>query len=790
MVIKSALSIPLYGTNTSHTMLFLRTLTLLSLCSTATVCHGASFLDYFRTGSSSGAPDLAAELHRELVTSPITDFVLVNTKTKRDILIMLDGMTVDTSDYGKELSIRVQTTFTTGFVKIDLDNGATRRVEGLYPYYLAGDYNGVVYTANSIAVLGLHTLTACPSDEAFFPVHDVHETTGKRRNLQQDPSCRTITFETIEDGVSATPPPVALPTTDVPPIDAGVYGVLTGDLMQWHALTLAFSGPPASETGMTIPGTYRPPSVFPDYRLDVVFTHPDGVTTYTVPGYYSGDGNTGNDQGVSGNVWKVHFVPPAIGAWKWVAHFSEGTNVAQNGGGNPAGFFDLATGNFAVARSNVTDPIDLRSKGRLLPSETSKFFTFAGNGEVFLKAGPDSPQNLFAYADFDGTPNYGNYSKTFATHEGDYNLGDPTFAGGMGTGLIGAINYLSSKGVNIISVTTLNLDGDDKNIFPFVTVGNQLQYDISKMEQWKVVMDYTQSKGLAIHLKLQDGASDNVLNKGELFEERKLYYREMMARFGHHLAIIWDLGEDLSAVRVADRSAYLRSVDPYGSPIVVRTTSSATPITTLFDIPTLNGVSLITPDVSAINSHTAAWLTAKPAGLAVSSDEQGSAATGVSPDFVDPTHDTVRKDVLWGNLLAGGTGVQYYFGTSLAESDLTLQDFRSRDALWDQSKYALDFFKNNQIPVTTMSSANTLVSSGSLCLAAADKTVVVVYAKTTLTAPTVQLTGTYSVAWYNPRSGGALLNGSVTTITNGGSLGKPPVATDVADWAILLKKTA
>jgi Domain of unknown function (DUF5060) len=773
-------------------MLFLRSLTLLSLCSAASLCHGASFMDYFRTGSASGAPDLASERNheRELVSSPITDFVLVNTKTKRDIMIMLDGMTLDIADYGTDLSIRVQTTFTTGFVKIDFDNGSMRRVEGLYPYYLAGDDNGVVYTANSISVLGQHTLTACPSDLPYFPVQDAHEPTGERRHLQDDPVCRTISFETINDGVSATPPPASAPTTDIPPIDAGVFGVLTGDLMQWHAITLAFSGPPASETGMTIPGTYRPPSVFPDYRLDVVFTHPDGVTTFTVPGYYAGDGNAANSQGVSGNVWKVHFVPPAVGAWTWVSHFSEGTNVAQNGGGNPAGFFDLKTGGFTVTSSNVTDPIDFRSKGRLLPSNSSQYFTFAGSGEVFLKAGPDSPQNLFAYQEFDGTPNLGNYSKTYAAHEGDYNLGDPTFAGGMGTGLIGAINYLSSKGVNIISVTTLNLDGDDENVFPFVTVDNQLQFDISKMEQWKVVLDYTERKGLAIHLKLQDGASDNVLNQGELYEERKLYYREMMARFGHHLAIIWDLGEDIPAARVADRSAYLRSVDPYGSPIVVRTSSSATPISALLDIATLDGVSLITADMSAINANTATWLTAKPAGLTVSSDEQGSAATGVAPDFVDPTHDTVRKDVLWGNLMAGGTGVQYYFGTSLAESDLTLQDFRSRDALWDQSKYALDFFKNNQIPVATMSSANALVSSGSLCLAAADKSVVVVYAKTTLTAPTVQLTGTYSVAWYNPRSGGALLNGSVTTITNGGSLGTPPVATDVSDWAILLKKTA
>jgi Domain of unknown function (DUF5060) len=773
----------------------LATVLLLALAPAASV--DGAFVDYFSfSGSSASAPQRVPESTsttasdhsgRDLATSPIKSFVLVNTKTKRDIMVMVDGMTVDTSDYGTELSIRVETTFTTGFVKIDFDHGLLKRVEGLVPYYLAGDENGVIYTANSLAVPGPHTMVACPSETAFFDPNDAQQGSGRRRKLQEDPTCLTISFDTVEDGIPPpTEPPVIVPTTDVVPPEAGIYGIVTGDLMQWHLLTLAFSGPPASETGMTIPGTYRPPSVFPDYLFEVTFTNSKGET-FTVPGYYSGDGDAANNQGVSGNVWKVHLSPPSVGTWTWVAKFAEGTNVAQNGGGNPGGFFDGAAGSFDISPSNITDPLDFRSKGRLYPDPDSNFFKFA-NGEYFIKAGPDSPQNLFAYSDFDGTPNFGNYSKAYVPHQADYNLGEPTFAGGKGTGLIGAINYLSSKGVNIISVTTLNLDGDDKNIFPFVRVDNQLQYDISKLGQWRVIFEYAETKGIAIRVKLQDGASDNVLNKGELFEERKLYYREIMARFGHNLAIIWDLGEDITVARIAERSAFLRLLDAYGSPIVVRTTSSSTAISALLDIPTVNGVSLITPDMSAINSDTAAWLKAGAGGLAVSSDEQGSAATGVAPDFVDKSHDTVRKDVLWGNLMAGGTGVQYYFGTSLAESDLTLEDFRSRDALWDQSKYALDFFKNNKIPVQNMASANSLVSSGSLCLASKDSSTIVVYAKTAITSPTVTVSGSYTVSWYNPRVGGALSNGSVSSISNPGSLGNPPTGADAGDWVILLKK--
>ena len=48
--------------------------------------------------------------------------------------------------------------------------------------------------------------------------------------------------------------------------------------------------------------------------------------------------------------------------------------------------------------------------------------------------------------------------------------------------------------------------------------------------------------------------------------------------------------------------------------------------------------------------------------------------------------------------LTGGAGVEYYFGYSYDHSDLTCQDLRSRDNMWTQSKYALDFFTNNGIP--------------------------------------------------------------------------------------------
>ena len=61
--------------------------------------------------------------------------------------------------------------------------------------------------------------------------------------------------------------------------------VISGELKRWHKLTLTLDGPYASETGGANP--------FLDHRMDVVFTN--GELTYTVPGYFAGDGDAANN---------------------------------------------------------------------------------------------------------------------------------------------------------------------------------------------------------------------------------------------------------------------------------------------------------------------------------------------------------------------------------------------------------------------------------------------------------------------------------------------------------------
>ena len=53
--------------------------------------------------------------------------------------------------------------------------------------------------------------------------------------------------------------------------------------------------------------------------------------------------------------------------------------------------------------------------------------------------------------------------------------------------------------------------------------------------------------------------------------------------------------------------------------------------------------------------------------------------------------------------MAGGAGNEWYFGYKHAHSDLTCEDWRSRDLWWDQCRIALAFFEKH-LPFWEMAS--------------------------------------------------------------------------------------
>jgi hypothetical protein len=140
--------------------------------------------------------------------------------------------------------------------------------------------------------------------------------------------------------------------------------------------------------------------------------------------------------------------------------------------------------------------------------------------------------------------------------------------------------------------------------------------------------------------------------------------------------------------------------------------------------------------------------------------------------------------------MAGGWGNEWYFGYQHAHSDLSLEDFRSRDRWWDYCRYALEFFKNYEIPFWEMSCTDELVSGPqNYCLCKPGQ-IYVVYLKRGAESK-LDLSngsGAFEVAWYNPREGGSLQRGSVRAIHGGSTcnLGNPPADAD-QDWVVLVR---
>ena len=457
-----------------------------------------------------------------------------------------------------------------------------------------------------------------------------------------------------------------------------------------------------------------------------------------------------------------------------------------------------------------------------------RYLQFAGTGKYFLKVGADAPETLLAYADFDNTVSYKAKKcpvKTWTPHVKDWKPGDPTWGDGKGKGLIGAVNYLSGKGCNAFSFLTYNAGGDGDNVWPFIHRDDKLHYDCSKLDQWGTVFEHGTAKGMYLHFKLQETENDNhddgykpeSLDGGALGTQRKLYCREMIARFGHNLALNWNLGEE-NTQSTANQLAmidYIADLDAYDHNIVLHTYPNQQdkvyrPL--LGTESKLTGLSLQNSSLKTTHEQTAKWVDASSKSgrpWVVAFDESGSAAHAQCPDLgykgfdghdkdgkMIYTQHRVRKQTLWGHLMAGGAGNEYYFGYKFVENDLICEDWRSRDQSWDYCRIALEFFHDNEVPFWEMRCMDELVGNpkrdvSKFCLAKTGE-VYVIYLPDggTTDLDLSDATGSFSIDWFNPREGGQLRSGSVKTLKGGtkNSVGTPPSDAD-EDWVVLLRRT-
>ncbi|MBI2433591.1 MAG: DUF5060 domain-containing protein, partial [Candidatus Hydrogenedentes bacterium] len=551
-----------------------------------------------------------------------------------------------------------------------------------------------------------------------------------------------------------------------------------GPRQQGHPLQLSIVGPTAGETGEK--------NIFTDYRMTVHFKQKNSCIS--VPGYYAADGYAADSGANVGNVWRTYFLPQLPGKWEFEVSMRQGDDIAISTDPN-AGDIALSDGIKGSFEVQEADSAAAGILGRgLLKHEGERYLRFAGSGEYYLKGGADSPENFLAYYEFDQTKP----SHEFAPHARDFRAGDPTWRSGRGRSIIGALNYLASKQMNVVYFLTMNVGGDGKDVWPWTSDDERDRYDCSKLDQWEIVFSHMDRLGILLHVVTQEQENDQLLDDGELGPDRKLYYRELIARFAHHPALVWNLGEENTNTteQLKAYAAYIRALDPYDHPIVVHTFPDHYEqiYGPLLGDKNIDGASLQLGDMRGTYAETLRWVKRSAAAgkpWFVCLDEIGPPDTGVKPDEDDPQHNEVRQHALWGNLMAGGSGAEWLFGYKYAHNDINCEDWRSRDKMWDQTWYALEFFQRF-IPFAEMMPAEDVIQGDGWCLAKAGE----IYAVYTWNAAGVVLTppeGEYEQNWYNPRAGGELMQGERLNGGNNVKLGAPPADAD-RDWAAVLRR--
>lgn len=558
---------------------------------------------------------------------------------------------------------------------------------------------------------------------------------------------------------------------------------ITGEKRANHKLTLTWDGPDADESEST----------FKDLRLEAIFTSPTGKV-YHVPGYFAADGNAGETGATNGNKWRVHFLPTETGKWEYKVDFRSGSNIAVSASpnsGSPMSFHG-DKGDFQIEISDKKG-LDFRSKGKL--EYVGKHFLQFSNREYFLKIGANSPEVFLEYAEFDGTDS----DRTYPKHLSDWKNTDLTWKDGKGKGILGVVNYLAAQGLNTHYFLVMNAYGDGKKAVPWTGVDDYYNYDVSKLDQWQMVFDHMIKNGLMPQFVLSEQENQSYFEHkegGEFADSRKVFYRELVARFGYLNAVTWNIGEEsgwqnyttygkgINTKQRKDFAAYLQDLLYYNDHVVVHNGPSDTDaiFEGLLGDPSYTGISYQGNYENSFYGfeRMAYWRAASAdAGhkWVVTYDEP---YTG--PEY--PDLDTWRKNTVWASFLAGGAGVEFYIGKG---RDLTIQDYTLYEAYWATLRRPYDFFWGQKLPFYDMVPSSHLVERG-WCLAKPGEVYLIYLPEGGSTVLTAEQ-GDYSVQWFDPVDGGQLQTGSVHEISGSGahSLGRAPSKAE-NDWIILVRK--
>jgi hypothetical protein len=415
---------------------------------------------------------------------------------------------------------------------------------------------------------------------------------------------------------------------------------------------------------------------------------------------------------------------------------------------------------------------------------------------------------------------------TFASHAADF-VADPVGLAHRfgspprGTALLGALDYLASQGVNSLYFITNTHLGDGRDVWPWVVPSDKAHFDVSKLEQWERVFAHMSARGLQLEVVLEEHENDEIpVSQGGLgfglTAERRLYYRELVARFAHHPAVHWVIGDESDyfddVVIMESLAAELRALDPYANPIAFHGkhpcfSGCAEPYPSVlaqyapyFTSSSFDSSAFQTSPGS-YNAATVALRSGQTSGRrwAHMGDEQ-------SLNAVPQNLAANRKLALWGNLMAGGAGIAWYPGNAVASQyppgedlcdyfDLALEDFRVLEGYFVAARIARELFER-ELPFHAMQPDNARASivgaSDYVLTLPADpvngiKAVYAVYRGTGTTTGLTLGAGPHSVSWFDPRSGAGPIAGD-ELVGPGTPLLVPPLLDPGEDWLAIVRE--
>ena len=415
------------------------------------------------------------------------------------------------------------------------------------------------------------------------------------------------------------------------------------------------------------------------------------------------------------------------------------------------------------------------------------------------KKGDTEKKDTYLYEDHGFGAGKGVGLHRYLFHLKHWKEGDPTWQGGKGKGIIGAINYLSEIGANTLYHIILTRDDDADNTWPWTDRETKLIYDVSKLDQWDIVYTHMDRKGINADLYLSEAANARYLNGGNMGTERSIFCREVVARFGHHLGLRYNVGEEngLKPDQIKAIATYLSTLDAYDHPVGSHSSHQLDKQHEQFE-----------PLLGFKDFHGIWYQLHKEHHTEVIGWREKSAKAGhkwvVSDDEswpIDENQIDRAESYAWQVMTAGGEGMDLYIGyKDPSYNDIGLEDFSRMKKTLDYviSPAALLSLPQVNKHLPQMASADGLVGNQGkneppFCFAK-EGSVYIVYHKTgsDIRLDLSKQSGTFAVKWWNPRKsdGGGLQDGSIQKISGGDtrSLGNPP-SDPGSSWAALVLLT-